>query len=106
MHFRVLDLPQKIISLVFRYVQNIFNKRVNHVVREKYDEDVEKPIIDTNQGRIEQELPNQAASLLEQIPFSPEEKLWDQLKLSEFNTSEVDTQVDMNFQLLPILKHS
>jgi len=80
---------------MFRSVQNIFNKRVNHVVRETYDEDVEKPIIDTNQGRIEQELPNPVAALLEQIPFSPEDKLGDKLKLSENNTSEVVTHVDI-----------
>jgi len=93
-HLRVLDLPQKIISLVFRSVQNIFTKRVNHVVREKCDEDAEKPIIDTNQGRIEQELPNQAISLLEQIPFSPEEKIWGKLKLVDTFT-EVEVKMEI-----------
>ena len=101
MHFRVLDLPHKIISLMFRSAQNIFNKRVNHVVKKKYDGDGEKLIIDTNQGRIEQELPNQTVSLLEQIPFSPEEKLWDQLKLSESNAAEVYIQVDTELPTSP-----
>jgi len=86
---------------MFRSAQNIFNKRVNHVVKKKYDGDGEKLIIDTNQGRIEQELPNQTVSLLEQIPFSPEEKLWDQLKLSESNAAEVYIQVDTELPTSP-----
>jgi hypothetical protein len=71
------------------------------VAREKCDDAMEKRIMDTNQDRIEQELPNRTAYLLEHIPFSPEEKLWDKLKFNEFNTAEVGIQVKIELPTAP-----
>jgi SNF2 family DNA or RNA helicase len=71
------------------------------VAREKCDDAMEKRIMDTNQDIIEQELPNRTAYLLEHIPFSPEEKLWDKLKFNEFNTAEVGIQVKIELPTAP-----